>query len=126
VTIEEIIYKQLSEGQTAQLVASNIFPVIVPQETKHPFVRYIKTSISTNHCKNSGKSILDENKIQIDIWTQKYDTALQIVEAVRADLEGYEDLENNLHRVIVTNCRDGYESETNIFRKILTIEMHKQ
>lgn len=121
--IDEKIYSLLRDGATGAIVKSNIFPVIIPQNTPYPSVRYINTDTQPERHKNSPLALMDRANYQIDVFAEKFDDCAKIAAAVRKDLEGYRDPDTNLE-ILFENIRDGYENENNIFRKILDFEIH--
>lgn len=79
--------KLISTSSITSLISeNNIFLLIAEAETKYPYAVITRTRInSTNDNKDFNT---DEIGFNIRIWSDKYDEAVEIADAMRAALEG--------------------------------------
>jgi hypothetical protein len=88
-TVEEAVVARLgaSPGVTA-LVATRIYPMLMPQTAPLPAVTYQR--ISTERVQGLRGSLgLIDPRVQVDSWAETYGTAKRVAEQVRLALDGY-------------------------------------
>ncbi len=112
----------LSDSSVTALVGQNIFPVVIPETKQPPYVRLSTASVNATPTK-SGTSVVDEARIQIDVWATSQDTAVQIDEKIRAALDGYAGTVTvNSVAYLIDGIRfeswgDDYEEDWRLFRR---------
>lgn len=76
-------------------VSGRIFPDMVPQETAFPLIAY--TIINEDPTKIKGAvSPLDTVAVQIDIYSQSYETTQALNDAVRSTLDKFRGTQNGV------------------------------
>ena len=77
--IGKLIYGRLSTATNiTAIVGTNIYPDITPQNVDYPFVVY-----------KDGQSNLEEINLQIDVYTQNYDTTQNLANLIRNRLDRF-------------------------------------
>lgn len=88
-TIEAGIYAHLiTNSGVAALVATRIYPLLVPQDATLPALAYQRISGPRDHS-HSGPSGLVFARMQLTYVAASYDGAKSLGEAVRAALDGF-------------------------------------
>lgn len=86
---EKVVRERLStHAGTTALVASRIYPVVLPQEPTYPAITFSRVSsqrIEGVHT-NPGMATV---RIQITCWASTFDSAKSVAEQVRLALERY-------------------------------------
>jgi len=87
--IGKLIYSRLStDGEILAYVGSKIYPDIVPQNVQYPFVVYtIVNSLPVDF--KDGQSNLEEITLQIDVYTNNYETTQTLANNVRNRLDRF-------------------------------------
>jgi len=91
--IEKAIVSILSNASAVTgIVASNIFPIFVPQPAKDnlPAITYQQISGPRDHVM-SGPTGLVDARFQINCWSKTYKESEELANAVRTTLDGYAD-----------------------------------
>ena len=87
--IGKLIYGRLStDSNITAIVGTNIYPDITPQNVDYPFVVYTATN-STPVDYKDGQSNLEEINLQIDVYTQNYDTTQNLANLIRNRLDRF-------------------------------------
>ena len=87
--IGKLIYGRLSTATNiTAIVGTNIYPDITPQNVDYPFVVYTATN-STPVDYKDGQSNLEEINLQIDVYTQNYDTTQNLANLIRNRLDRF-------------------------------------
>jgi len=87
--IGKLIYGRLSTASTiTAIIGTNIYPDITPQNVDYPFIVY--TIIDSNPVDfKDGQSNLEEIDLQIDVYTQNYDTTQNLANLIRNRLDRF-------------------------------------
>ena len=109
--IEKAIYSILSSTPAVTgIVASNIFPVFVPQPGNDnlPAITYQQISGIRDHVM-TGPTGLVEARFQINCWSKTYKETEDLANAVRTTLDGYSDtiMGTWIQAVMILNKGDG-------------------
>lgn len=94
--IGKVIYGRLTTDTTITNVCGlNIFPDIAPQNVQYPFMVYtIINSLPVDF--KDGQSNLEEITIQIDVYTNNYETTQTLANNVRNRLDRFVGIVNNI------------------------------
>lgn len=125
--IGKVIHTLLTADATViGLVGDKVFPVIVPQNTAFPAVTYETTSSEPIEVIGWQK-IADTVNVQINVFAERYTTAIDIKEAIKAVLDfKHQFASNGLDVCGITprNDMDGtHNEELNLYHRILTYEI---
>ena len=87
--IGKVIYGRLTTDTTiTNICGLNIFPDIAPQNVQYPFMVYtIINSLPVDY--KDGQSNLEEIDIQIDVYTNNYETTQTLANNVRNRLDRF-------------------------------------
>jgi len=87
--IGKLIYARLSTASNiTAIISTNIYPDITPQNVDYPFIVY--TIIDSNPVDfKDGQSNLEEIDLQIDVYTQNYDTTQNLSNLIRNRLDRF-------------------------------------
>lgn len=106
--IGTVIKKVLTENAAVSaLIGSAVYPVRVPQSKPFPAVTYQIISTTPSRCKG-GVSKSDKIRVQLNIFSEKYEQMEAVAAAVREVLDGLKDT------VLGIEFRATYESETDL------------
>jgi hypothetical protein len=87
--IGKVIYGRLSTDTTVTNICGlSIYPDIAPQNVQYPFIVYTITN-STPVDYKDGQSNLEEINLQVDIYTNNYDTTQTLANNVRNRLDRF-------------------------------------
>jgi hypothetical protein len=87
--IGKLIYGRLSTASNiTAIIGSNIYPDITPQNVDYPFIVYSIIDSSPVDFKD-GQSNLEEIDLQIDVYTQNYDTTQNLSNLIRNRLDRF-------------------------------------
>jgi hypothetical protein len=107
--VGQIIYGILSAttGVTS-LVSTRIYPDMAPQNASFPYIVFQKLSTTPTDTKE-GVSPLDKMLVQIDCYSNNYDTAHSIAAAIRVALDRYTGTINGhkVDKIIFSNDSSG-------------------
>lgn len=94
--IGKVIYGRLTTDTTiTNICGLNIFPDIAPQNVQYPFMVYtIINSLPVDF--KDGQSNLEEITIQIDVYTNNYETTQTLANNVRNRLDRFVGTVNNI------------------------------
>ena len=87
--IGKLIYARLSTASNiTAIISTNIYPDITPQNIDYPFIVY--SIIDSNPVDfKDGQSNLEEIDLQIDVYTQNYDTTQNLSNLIRNRLDRF-------------------------------------
>ena len=87
--IGKLIYSRLStDGSITAYIGTKIYPDITPQNVQYPFVVYtITNSLPVDY--KDGQSNLEEITLQIDVYTNNYETTQTLANNVRNRLDRF-------------------------------------
>jgi NAD-dependent SIR2 family protein deacetylase len=87
--IGKLIYGRLSSASNiTAIIGTNIYPDITPQNVDYPFIVY--SIIDSNPVDfKDGQSNLEEIDLQIDVYTQNYDTTQNLANLIRNRLDRF-------------------------------------
>jgi NAD-dependent SIR2 family protein deacetylase len=87
--IGKLIYSRLSTASNiTAIIGTNIYPDITPQNVDYPFIVYSIIDSSPVDFKD-GQSNLEEIDLQIDVYTQNYDTTQNLANLIRNRLDRF-------------------------------------
>jgi hypothetical protein len=87
--IGKVIYGRLSTDTTVTNICGlSIYPDIAPQNVQYPFIVYTITNSTPVNFKD-GQSNLEEINLQVDIYTNNYDTTQTLANNVRNRLDRF-------------------------------------
>jgi hypothetical protein len=87
--IGKVIYGRLSTDTTVTNICGlSIYPDIAPQNVQYPFIVYTITN-STPVDYKDGQSNLEQINLQVDIYTNNYDTTQTLANNVRNRLDRF-------------------------------------
>jgi hypothetical protein len=87
--IGKLIYRRLStDGSITAYIGTKIYPDIAPQNVQYPFMVYtIVNSLPVDF--KDGQSNLEEITLQIDVYTNNYETTQTLANNVRNRLDRF-------------------------------------
>ncbi len=118
-SIESGLYARLAgDAAVAALVATRIYPAVVPQGATLPAITYQRVA-GTSELAHSGPSGLGRARFQVDCWAEAYAAAIDLGEAVRACLHGYRGAFDGavVGGVVMLDGADGYDPATGVYRR---------
>jgi hypothetical protein len=87
--IGKVIYGRLStDTAVTNICGLSIYPDIAPQNVQYPFIVYTITNSTPVNFKD-GQSNLEEINLQVDIYTNNYDTTQTLANNVRNRLDRF-------------------------------------
>jgi hypothetical protein len=87
--IGKVVYGRLStDTSVTNICGLSIYPDIAPQNVQYPFIVYTITN-STPVDYKDGQSNLEEINLQVDIYTNNYDTTQTLANNVRNRLDRF-------------------------------------
>lgn len=88
IKIGKLIYARLSQDQSLEALTGKdkIFPIVAENETKFPFITYVRTGISPATQTKDGR-IEDTVTFQVSVCSDSYNESLDIADKVRELLE---------------------------------------
>jgi hypothetical protein len=87
--IGKVIYGRLStDTAVTNICGLSIYPDIAPQNVQYPFIVYTITN-STPVDYKDGQSNLEEINLQVDVYTNNYDTTQTLANNVRNRLDRF-------------------------------------
>lgn len=94
--IGKVIYGRLTtDAAVTGICGLNIFPDIAPQNVQYPFMVYtIVNSLPVDY--KDGQSNLEEITLQIDVYTNNYETTQTLANTVRNRLDRFVGTVNNI------------------------------
>lgn len=116
--IGKVIYGRLTTDTTiTNICGLNIFPDIAPQNVQYPFMVYtIINSLPVDF--KDGQSNLEEITIQIDVYTNNYETTQTLGNNVRNRLDRFVGTVNNISVQTIkymSSSSQVYNSDLNVY-----------
>ena len=116
--IGKVIYGRLStDAAITGVCGTNIFPDIAPQNVKYPFVVYTIINSTPVDFKD-GQSNLEEINVQIDVYTNNYETTQTLANNVRNRLDRFTGTVNNVSVQTITYVSSDsqvYNADLNVY-----------
>lgn len=97
------------------LVGNRVYPQAAPDTVVHPYIVYFRVANTEENtlATNGGVGNLENTRLQVDVWSDKYLEAQTIAGQVKAAMKGW--ATSN----IKTLEQDDYEPDTKLHRVIL-------
>lgn len=107
----------LADGTVAGLVATRIYPSVLPQAPTLPAITYSTISAVRDHTM-AGPDGLPSKRIQIDAWGSTFAQVAALADAIRERLDGHLGAmgSTEVKGVFASTERHLYESETKLYR----------
>lgn len=107
----------LADGTIAGLVATRIYPSILPQSPTLPAITYSTVSASRQNTMD-GPDGLPSKRIQIDAWSSSFAQAAALSNAIRVRIDGYRGAMggSTIKGVFADTERQLYDSEPKLHR----------
>ena len=116
--IGKVIYGRLSTDEAITGVCgTNIFPDIAPQNVQYPFVVYTIVNSTPVDFKD-GQSNLEEINVQVDVYTNNYETTQTLANNVRNRLDRFTGTVNNVSVQTITYVSSDsqvYNADLNVY-----------
>ena len=115
--IGKLIYARLSTASNiTAIISTNIYPDITPQNVDYPFIVY--SIIDSNPVDfKDGQSNLEEVQIQIDCYTQSYDSTQELANNIRNSLDRFVGTVNGISVQTIKYM----SSESNVYNPTLNV-----
>ena len=115
--IGKVIYGRLSAEPTViAIVGQKIYPDLTPQDIQYPFCVYTIINSTAIDFKD-GQSNLEEVQIQIDCYTQSYDSTQELANNIRNSLDRFVGTENGVEVQTIKYM----SSESNVYNPTLNV-----
>lgn len=114
----ELRTKLLSDATVAAILATRLYPVILPQNTIFPAATYQIIDTPRDNTLD-GPSGLARPKIQFTLWATKADNVKALARAIRLALNGFKGTlpdGSDVKSVLLEDERETYESDVNLHR----------
>tara|TARA_R110002020_G_scaffold464747_1_gene685769 strand:+ start:105 stop:491 length:387 start_codon:yes stop_codon:yes gene_type:complete len=123
--VEEIIFSILtSDVSIYDVVADNIFPLMIAQGKQVPFIAYTIKSIEPNSGKKE-KSEVDTYLIDIDIFSDSYSQIITLVDLVRDNFEAITfTTDDDFCDFDFLTIREDYKNDAQLFNRTVSIIAH--
>lgn len=128
-SIEEALYAKLtSAANLTELVSNRVYPVKLPQNPTLPAITYQRVSTSRYHTHDTGFSGLARPRFQFDCYASSYLGAKNLLEALRATLEGFSGYvgTTRIQGALSQNETDFYEDVSGLYRRSIDFMIHHQ
>jgi len=116
--IGKVIYGRLStDAAITGVCGTNIFPDIAPQNVQYPFVVYTIINSTPVDFKD-GQSNLEEINVQVDVYTNNYETTQTLANNVRNRLDRFSGTVNNVSVQTITYVSSDsqvYNADLNVY-----------
>lgn len=119
--VEAAIFNLLSANAgVSALVASRIYPEILPQPPTYPALTYRRMSFESVEVLDGTAAGLDHPRIEVNSWATTYAGALTLNAAVRTALRRVTDLtqDPDILDAILENEFDMYEDDVKVYRRV--------
>ena len=113
----------LADSTISDLIGTRMHLDRIPQNSQFPNCEYAIVSEQVLNTHGLDASNLNEDTIQIDVYSKKASEALTIKEALKTRLNSKRVTQGstNFQYIEWDSSNSGYESEIEIFRQIITI-----
>ena len=105
----------LSSSEVTDIIGTELYPSVKPQNVKPPYAIYHIISDNDTQCM-SGAITMSKVRVQIDCYSYKYSEVIQLRQAVKDSVIGFK-ASNSF------NSYDGYDDETEFYKKILDFKI---
>ena len=116
--IGKVIYGRLStDAAITGVCGTNIFPDIAPQNVQYPFMVYTIVNSTPVDFKD-GQSNLEEINVQIDVYTNNYETTQTLANNVRNRLDRFSGSVNGVSVQTITYVSSDsqvYNADLNVY-----------
>lgn len=116
--IGKVIYGRLStDAAITGVCGTNIFPDIAPQNVQYPFMVYTIINSTPVDFKD-GQSNLEEINVQIDVYTNNYETTQTLANNVRNRLDRFSGSVNGVSVQTITYISSDsqvYNADLNVY-----------
>lgn len=119
--LTDLVWWLKSQAAVTALVSTRITPMPLPQGSTLPAITYWLISTPREYVQ-TGRAGLARARVQIDVWASTYLEAQTVAEAVVTAFDGWHDTLGNV--AFVEGPRDGYETDTKLYRKLLDVTIH--
>ena len=113
---EALFYKLANDTAVKALVASRVYPVLMPQDVTLPCLTYqrISTPRLHTHDKAGGTA---HPRFQITVWDDNPKDVATLANAVRTCLDGFKGTVSTvvIQAILSDDDNDGYDPESQIF-----------
>ncbi len=100
-TIEKALFDYMSNHATITTqVSDRIYPEVAPEQTTYPFITFTINTEAHDHYMEGASGLANPN-IQIDVWAGKVSDRAITTEAVRASMDGFRGLMDDME---IRNC----------------------
>jgi len=119
VTVEtDIRTRIVADGTISGLVATRVYPLVLPQKPTYPAIRYGRISGPRSQLLD-GPSEWGFARVEYDSWATSYTGAQTLAAAVRSSLNGFIGTLSGRSVVIrLENERDDFEEADELYRVI--------
>lgn len=111
----ELVAKLKANTTLAGLVSTRIYPLTAPQNVVVPYITYQIINSRGEQCM-AGNIYKEDVRVQIDCWSLSYGQVISIKDAVKDSISLWKS-SNSI------STRDGFESDTKLFRKIIDFKI---
>lgn len=116
--IGKVIYGRLStDAAITGVCGTNIFPDIAPQNVQYPFMVYTIINSTPVDFKD-GQSNLEEINVQVDVYTNNYETTQTLANNVRNRLDRFSGSVNDVTVQTITYVSSDsqvYNADLNVY-----------
>lgn len=120
-TINKWLHSKLSsDHRLKKMVGSQIYPIIVEENGKFPFIVFTRRSVNIEYCNDGVAS--ESGNIVISVVAKNYIETIDIMQRVREVLEP--SCDDYVSRVSVTAMEEGYYN--NCFVQTMTLKIDIQ
>lgn len=116
--IGKVIYGRLStDAAITGVCGTNIFPDIAPQNVQYPFMVYTIVNSTPVDFKD-GQSNLEEINVQVDVYTNNYETTQTLANNVRNRLDRFSGSVNGVSVQTITYVSSDsqvYNADLNVY-----------
>lgn len=117
--ISAAIYSIISSNiGITDLVSTRIFPQSAPLNTQFPLIVFTHVSKVPTNTKDGG-SVVDESRVQVDIYSKNHPEAGSINDAIRTALDGYQNANiqgHNIDRIYFERQSEAFDEEQQVYR----------
>jgi hypothetical protein len=118
--LDDALFERLTGGAASALVGQRVYPVIAPQNVAYPCITWQRIS-RTEVFSLEGPSGYADARVQIDCWAKTYGEARAVANAVRDDLNGWDNEGQPIADCRLDSARDLYDpaAEPKLYRSSL-------
>ena len=122
----------LTDATIASIVATRIYPRVLPQGERRPSLVYNRISMLGDH-HMQGPSGLFQTRMQIDAWAATGDEAYELAVFVKARLDGHRGVmvsvgsppeSVSVQGIFFTDAHDDYDANRQLYRESWDYMLH--